>query len=209
MARPIEFDRSDVLDRATRLFWDKGYCATSISDLVRVTGLNPGSIYGAFNSKEGLFLTALEFYGEHSIQKLKALLAGSDDPLRGIVFFLQQLVDEHWKRTGQRGCFLVNTTLEVAPHNRKVKQRVMRYFDGIEQCFADVFERAAAEALLDRGQDPVALAKFLMTTIWGIRVMQRLGTDKAGLQKVVNEYLSYLGRQRPTSKRKPRHGMEN
>ena len=193
MARPIGFDRSQVLERATRLFWDKGYCATSVADLVQATKLRPGSLYGAFDSKEGLFLAALDFYGEQSLRKLRALLAGSGDPLQGIARFLRQLAGERGRRIGQRGCFLVNTALEVAPHNRRVRQRVRRSFDAIEDCFARAFARALDDGLLQRDRDPRILARSLMVTIWGIRVMQRLGTDSAGVQAVVDEYLATFG----------------
>jgi len=57
MARPIEFDREEVLQKAIGVFWQKGYSATSIKNLVEATGLQPGSIYAAFGDKRGLFFS--------------------------------------------------------------------------------------------------------------------------------------------------------
>jgi TetR/AcrR family transcriptional repressor of nem operon len=60
MARPAEFDRNDVLNKAMDVFWRTGYTATSVSDLVHATNLKPGSLYAAFNSKRGLFLEVID-----------------------------------------------------------------------------------------------------------------------------------------------------
>ena len=62
MARPVSFDREQVLERATAVFWERGFCETSMSQLVDATRLQPGSLYAAFRSKEGLFLEALDHY---------------------------------------------------------------------------------------------------------------------------------------------------
>ncbi len=189
MARPVEFERTKVLDRASRLFWDKGYCATSVSDLVTATGLRPGSIYGAFESKEGLFIAALDYYGDQSLEKVRKLLQETKDPLEGIRQFLHQLAEEGGRLESRRGCFLVNTALEVAPHNRRVRQRVTRHLKAIEEAFVQSFQAALEAGWLKPGADPELLARYLMVTIWGIRVMQRLGTGRDHLEQVVNEHL--------------------
>ena len=60
--RPREFDRDEALESAMRLFWDRGYEATSISDLTRAMRITPPALYGAFGSKKQLFLEAVERY---------------------------------------------------------------------------------------------------------------------------------------------------
>ncbi|KAG1663443.1 Sulfate adenylyltransferase subunit 2 [Nymphon striatum] len=70
MARTVEFDRNEVLENAMNTFWQNGYSMTSIPNLVKSTKLNPGSIYAAFKSKEGLFLETLEFYGKRSSEAI-------------------------------------------------------------------------------------------------------------------------------------------
>ena len=66
MARPAQYDRDKILDKAMQTFWEHGYHATSISDLVEATRLQPGSLYAAFESKRGLFLAALDHYAGQS-----------------------------------------------------------------------------------------------------------------------------------------------
>jgi AcrR family transcriptional regulator len=60
--RPRAFDREAALDAAMRLFWCKGYSATSISDLTQVMGIGSPSLYAAFGSKEVLYAQALDHY---------------------------------------------------------------------------------------------------------------------------------------------------
>ena len=59
MARPAQYDRDKILDKAMQTFWEHGYCATSMATLVQTTDLKPGSLYAAFESKQGLFLATL------------------------------------------------------------------------------------------------------------------------------------------------------
>ena len=69
MARPREFDDSVVLDAAVERFWNRGYEATSVRDLIEATGLTGASLYNAFGDKRALFRAALAHYAETSIGK--------------------------------------------------------------------------------------------------------------------------------------------
>jgi len=59
MARPREFDLNEALQAAMLLFWERGYEATSIDDLLQQMGINRASLYGTFGQKRELFLKAL------------------------------------------------------------------------------------------------------------------------------------------------------
>ena len=64
MTRMPAYDRDAALEAAIRLFWAKGYHATSLKDLENALNMRPGSIYAAFKSKQALFLAAMERYFE-------------------------------------------------------------------------------------------------------------------------------------------------
>ena len=192
MARPVQFDKIDVLRQATDTFWQMGYSATSIADLVEATNLKPGSIYAAFNSKEGLFLEAIDFYGQQNVSTVWQFLNHSPNPLDGIKKFLAYLVEETQQDSKQRGCFLVNTILEVAPHNEKVKDKVNQYLKVLETCFLNALRSAQKDHYLPENKDPDQLAKYLMVTISGIRVMQRISADKRAFESATSQYLKLL-----------------
>ena len=60
--RKREFDEQVALTAAMEVFWQKGYSATSLSDLTGRMGINKPSLYSAFGNKESLFIKATELY---------------------------------------------------------------------------------------------------------------------------------------------------
>ncbi|MGB5199602.1 MAG: TetR/AcrR family transcriptional regulator [Sedimenticolaceae bacterium] len=191
MARPVTFDRDEVLGRATEVFWEHGYCDTSVSQLVEATRLKPGSLYAAFESKEGLFLAALDQYAQRSRQRLLAVLAEAPDPLQGVERVFEQLAESS-RREAQRGCLLVNSVLEVGRLNPTVQARARAHLADIEALLREALEQARANGQLAIGKSPESLAKFLMTTIWGLRVLGGTGADRESAQLVIAEALSLL-----------------
>jgi TetR/AcrR family transcriptional repressor of nem operon len=192
MARPAAFDREQVLGQATAAFWEHGYFSTSINQLVEATRLQPGSLYAAFGSKEGLLLAVLDHYAAHSLGRLQTILAGAVDPLDGIETFFEQLAREGGGGARRRGCLLVNTVLEVGRHNPVVQARVAKHLEEIEETLRTALEAAQAQGLVAAGKSPRSLARFLMTTIWGLRVLGGTGADADSARQVVQEALSAL-----------------
>ena len=192
VARPAEFNREEVLGRATQVFWDYGYCATSISRLVEATKLKPGSLYAAFESKEGLFLAALDHYAAQTRVRLSAALDASENPIDGIEAFFTRLVHSQADTRPGRGCLLVNTVLEVGRHNETVIAKVKGHLDEIEAMLHEALTRAQARGYLAGDRSPEALAAFLMTTIWGLRVLGGTGASIERADRVVDQVMSLL-----------------
>lgn len=124
MSRTIAFNRNEVLQKAMDVFWKDGYSKSSISSLVTATNLKPGSIYAAFDSKEGLFLAVLDNYAENFIASLQITLGQANTPLQGIKTLLENITEEILANNQQLGCFLVNTVLETSPDNTLIIQAV-------------------------------------------------------------------------------------
>ncbi|MES9846697.1 MAG: TetR/AcrR family transcriptional regulator [Candidatus Sedimenticola sp. PURPLELP] len=192
MARPIQFDRKDVLEKAMHAFWDQGYCATSMASLVEITHLKPGSIYAAFDSKEGLFLAALDHYGKRSAAKIGQSLASADTPLQGVRDHFRQMAESAADPMTKRSCLLVNTALELGRGNPAVLQRVNHHLGVIETLFLEALESAQATGELGEDKDPEALAAFLMASIWGLRVLGSTAPAPERTKSVVDQLLSLL-----------------
>jgi len=114
MALPKAFDRDDVLDKATQVFWLKGYEATSIQDLVEATGINRGSLYNTFTDKAGLFGAVLGRYTDRSSARALVANAEAGPPRATIEAFFADLVDIGAADPERRGCLLTNTAVENA-----------------------------------------------------------------------------------------------
>lgn len=121
MARLREFDTDIVLDAAMQAFWLRGYEATSIADLMVATGLKKGSIYKAFNDKHSLFMLALRKYLEQINTFNRQHFEEAISPKAGLSDWLHTIISQQGNDKDRRGCFLVNSLVELAPHDEAVK----------------------------------------------------------------------------------------
>lgn len=192
MARPIEFSREDVLDKAMQTFWQHGYQGTSMADLVEATHLNPGSLYAAFESKEGLFLTVLDHYAARSAQRLRQSLQGAKSPLLGIRHYFRQLADDVANSHDRNSCLLVNTVLELSRQNETVQERVNHHLKTIEDLFRQALKEAQTRGELSADKDIGELSVFLMNNIWGLRVLAGTAPSAARTRAVVKQMLQCL-----------------
>lgn len=192
MARPIQFDRDEVIERALHAFWEQGYCATGMARLVDATHLKPGSLYAAFDSKQGLFLAALDRYGEQSAERLRLQLEGADSPLQGIGEFLRSLATTVESAEKQGSCLLVNSVLELARRDDEVRAHANRHFALIERMLADALRRAQDQGELAADRNCDELASFLINNIWGLRVLAGTGPQPGRAQQIVGQILSIL-----------------
>lgn len=190
MARPREYDATDVLDRATALFWRQGYAATSVQELVEATGLNRASMYAAYGDKHGLFLAALDHYLTRIAVERMAPLEQDGPAPAAIGAFLRGLIEG--ADSGPRGCLLTNSLTECAPHDRAVTERLLHSLARVEAALAATIRRGQAEGSIGATNSPEALAGLLLTMAQGLRVLSRGGMSDAALERVVDTALALL-----------------
>lgn len=192
MARPTQFDRDEVLEKAMNAFWDQGYCAMGVAELGSITRLKPGSLYGAFESKQELFMATLNRYGEASVEYFKSALLSAHSPLAAIRSLFHQLAEDSSGRLAMRSCFLVNTALEMARHDRSIQHVINRYFLEIEGVLRETLERAKKMGELSPSRDAEALAAYLLSNIWGLRVLGTTGPSHHRAKMIVSQILTAL-----------------
>lgn len=192
MARPAAYNREEVIEKAMQTFWEHGYEATGMSQIIRVTGLNPGSLYAAFKSKQDLFLAALDLYGDFNQATIERELAKHSNPLQAVREFFRHLAADSAGPAGKRSCFLVNSALEVARHDKAARKLIHAHFQKLEAIFLTTLEKAQAEGYLAPGKDPRTLAASLMVFIWGLRVLGVTGATLAHSEAIVDQVLALL-----------------
>lgn len=192
MARKKAFKRDEVLEKAMELFWQKGYEATSIEDLVQCMGINRGSLYDTFCDKHRLFLDAIAHYDDtvaaRAIAKLEAPTAGK----QAIVDYFQDLIECATADEHKRGCLLTNAAIERCPHDLAATDRINANLKRIEAAFQIALSTAQAKGELHPHYDLNALARFLASSAQGIRVMSKINPDRKALQDVAEIALSVL-----------------
>jgi TetR/AcrR family transcriptional regulator, transcriptional repressor for nem operon len=192
VARPREFEREDVVQKALDVFWRQGYQATSVQDLVAATGLNRGSLYDTFGDKHGLFLEAVEYYRSHVTARRLAKLEEPGLAREKIATFFREVIEFSVGEGRLLGCLMTNSAIELAPHDRDTRLAVAANMGAMEGAFRRVLTRAKRDGELAAGKSPTDLARFLTATANGLRVMAKVSPDRATLRSVVRIALEAL-----------------
>lgn len=188
MARPRTFDEDRAVDAAMKSFWTFGYEGTSTQDLCEATGLGRSSIYNTFSSKRDLFDRALRRYMETKTAKQLELIQRSDLPIRERVRqILWDAVEPD--PADPLGCLVVNTLVELAPHEPEVAEALDRDHVVKIQALTTAFRAAQAAGEIDADHDPTALADYVSVVLSGLRVAARAGATRAAQEAVVTSAL--------------------
>jgi TetR/AcrR family transcriptional repressor of nem operon len=191
MGRPYEFDREETLSKAMELFWEKGYKATSIEDLVDRMGIKRGSIYNTFGDKHSLFIAAVEYYAKEVTSRTIKILESPGSPLENIKLFFETIVNTPSdKKT--RGCLISNTVVELAPHDEEVADTVRIILERIQNAFLHCLDKAVELGELPEDTDTKALSHFLATSTHGLIVTGKSAVDNKQVKNVVDVILSTL-----------------
>jgi len=167
------FNTDTVLNSAMDAFWSRGYEATSISDLTKCMGINRGSLYASFGDKHSLFLQALRKYGTIHLSDWVAALSRTHGPRDAILAAFDSAVEAAIKGQPRKGCFLVNTALELSPHDEKVADYIDASFEEMETFFRTMIEQGKDNNEIPDHVDPVETARTLLGLFVAIRVFAR------------------------------------
>lgn len=184
--RPRSFDRAEALERAIRVFWERGYEGTSINDLTAAMGISSPSLYAAFGSKELLFRDAVERY--EATEGLTTTDALSDGPTARASFetMLRRNVENYADAATPNGCMIVLAATVGAVENATVREFLAENRRGLLAMLADRVRRGIDDGDVDPGTDPEALAAFYCTVLQGLSIQARDGASLAALRSVVD-----------------------
>ncbi|MGR9101059.1 MAG: TetR/AcrR family transcriptional regulator [Gammaproteobacteria bacterium] len=192
MARSKAFNEEAVLDKAVQVFWAKGYEATSMQDLVDAMGIQRGSLYAAFGSKQDLFLKSLKRYGEVVVNRLLEILESRPSAVESIELFFAQLV-EHLITAGPlRSCLVTNSAIERGLSDEATKQKVLHLLNAIENGFYQALLRARNNGEIAGDLDLKSLAGFMTSSMQGLIVMGKVSSERSLLEGINRITLSVL-----------------
>lgn len=184
MVRAANYDRGAALDAAMTLFWGKGYHATSLKDLETAMCMKPGSIYAAFDSKENLYLLAIERYFEVSRRDFRAEMAKAVTPLAGLAAQFQNYAALAKEDPSRRACMLMKTVVDTVSTDPKIAAASQRYLDQMRAEFAKIFEAARVAGELPFDADPKRLALRFQANISALRIEMLRGTPRDDILKL-------------------------
>ena len=192
MARPREFDEQAVLDQTTQRFWSKGYEATSMRDLADSTGVTTASLYNAFGDKRALYRLVLDRYVRLALTACAEIFGGELPAVGALERYFDALIEEALADALQKGCFVVNTALEVAPHDADFRDLVTNVFDQIEKYLRDCIVSGQSDGTIRTKLPAADLARLFLGATLGIRVLARTSSERELLTGVVRPLFALL-----------------
>ncbi len=179
-----KFEIEEAIDRAANVFWAKGYEATSLADLLKTMGINKGSFYNAFGSKKNLFIQSLLKYDREQRQDFIAQLDALENPLLAINVLFDKLIEQSVTDTERKGCFLINTALNLPNHDETTQKTVQNGLSDFESFFERQIQRGIHEGSIPETVNPHVTATGLLTLVVGLRVLARGAFDHNHLDAI-------------------------
>ncbi|MDQ0047917.1 TetR/AcrR family transcriptional repressor of nem operon [Paenibacillus polymyxa] len=192
MVRPREFDEDQALDAAMQIFWEKGFKATSLSDLTFKMGIQRPSIYAAFGDKKQLFEAALRKYTQSHAAYVRSRLQSNSSVKEAFYNFFGGIVAEEYEDGPNRGCFCINTMVELAPHDEKFEILTREHQMYLSAVFQETLERGIRSGELEASMDARALAHTMVSLLIGITVMMKSRPARSFVDQSVTTLLILL-----------------
>ena len=169
--RPREFDMDLALDQAVRVFSERGFHATSITDLTEAMELTAGSIYKAFKDKRAVFIAALRRQMAHRSDELQCAIKLAESGRSKVYAALTFYADASHGAEGRLGCLVVGTAMEVSTFDAEIGEIVTGSFRAREKLIADLLRIGQADGSISAAVDVKATARCLLCLMQGLRVM--------------------------------------
>ena len=189
MARPREFNEYQVIENLMTVFWDKGYEATTMQDLVKASGLLKGSLYGAFGDKQALYLAALKHYDRTRIQAGIDMLNGEGSVRQKIARLFDNVIESTKRGLFAGGCLLCNASLEKAVSDKQVKAEVKTTIRRLKVAIMDALKAGNVNE-----DQAASLAAFIVSAYFGTRVLAKGGAPAAMIGDTRDHCLQLLPR---------------
>ena len=183
MARPRKFVEDQVIGAARDQFWTHGYAGTSLDDLVAVTGLGRGSLYGAFGDKRELYIKSYQRYRDDARAAMIDVFR-IEMPIRKRLERIYSIALDIYLsgEAGPRGCFTVMTAASEAVGDPQIRAMVLEGFYELDKAFARCFRLASEKGELPASTDPAVLAQIASATMHSMAIRARARVPRKELE---------------------------
>ncbi len=187
-----KYNRQQALQKATDLFWAKGFHATSMRNIQQAMDMRPGSIYAGFGSKEGLFQEALAYYASSNKARLWARTENASSPLEGLKGFITDAVIGCQASAPSGMCMLVKTISELTDDNADLLEQAKGLLKEMETAFAVVLRRAQEQGEIAAERNPERMARYLQVQLMGLRAYARANEGDEQIIALIDDVFDSL-----------------
>ncbi|GAA1129881.1 TetR/AcrR family transcriptional regulator [Kribbella jejuensis] len=184
--RPRSFDREAALEQALQTFWDRGYDATSVTDLTTALGIGAPSLYAAFGDKRKLFDEVVRRYQDTHGAFTSRALAEEPTARRAIERILREAASEYVGR----GCLIISAAQNTVPASHEVAEQLRYIRQHNRDVLQDRIQQDVDAGELPDGTDAKTLATFFAATIQGMSQQARDGATQDDLMAVATTALN-------------------
>jgi AcrR family transcriptional regulator len=183
--RPRAFDHDAALAAATRLFWERGYAATSIGELTEAMGIRPASLYGAFGDKKALFKQVVRDYGRTPAGAFMGRALDQESTAYGaFARILREAAAIYPDPSHPAGCLTISAATNVTAQDAEIEAFLRDLREANLAVFTARLEKARRDGELPAGAEPRALAGYFAAVIQGMSQRARDGATAAELADV-------------------------
>ncbi|NQX62144.1 TetR/AcrR family transcriptional regulator [Paenibacillus qinlingensis] len=192
MVRPREFDEQHALAAAMHVFWEKGYEATSMSDLTARMGIQRPSLYATFGGKKELFETVLNKYVDMSLSFIHNRMQNAVSVKEALRMYFEGIIEGVGESTPDLGCLCINTMVELAPHDERLSHITKNYQLKLTDIIQQTLETGIHTGELSPSLNAAAVSRLLTISATGLSVTMKSQPERAYVDSVVTELLTLL-----------------
>ena len=184
MARCVEFNEVEKIEKAMNVFWEKGYNATSMQDLVDAMQINRSSLYNTIGDKHQLFMKCITTYFEASLCELQQKVAQEKTAMQALTNIINDKVASIVDT--EKSCLGVKSIFEMASEDVDVRNLLTKKNAVFIGFITEIVQKAMQEGSLDDTEDPGLLAEYIMTSFTGWKQAYILHRDPIKIKKMAN-----------------------
>ncbi|WP_020534059.1 TetR/AcrR family transcriptional regulator [Flexithrix dorotheae] len=192
MARTKIFDEKLILDKAMNLFWQKGYNATTAQDLVDYLGISRSSLYDTYGDKHSLYVKALKQYRKERVDPVLNGVDTAEDMEVYIRNIFESIKIEALSEERSKGCFMVNSAVELAPVDHEVATIANSIMKDTEKAITKAIKIGQEQGMFTSAHSARSLARFVFNSLNGFRVTMKFDASKKMFDDIVNVCLFAL-----------------
>ncbi|CKE91278.1 TetR/AcrR family transcriptional regulator [Bacillus paranthracis] len=191
MGRKISFNKEHALNKAMHLFWEKGYDATYISDLIETMGISRSTLYDSFGDKDALFKLVLEQYKKYGSQK-RNLLFSDTNTKESLKSFFYQHIEKCYSDDIPKGCIITNSSLLIGQIDPSIEEILINDFNELEKAFKQVIEEGKKKGEISQEDDTELVAYSLLSLNHSLNLMSMYKKEKKLAYNLVDKAIAEL-----------------